>query len=92
MAGCRGSWMRSRFQTAIRIRAIIRLDDNLINYMRNSVKVVIDAYDGTTTFYVFDTDDPIIAAYRRIFPEPVQRCVHDAAGTAQTCALPRTAA
>src|SRR5450631_2338909 len=45
-----------------------RLDQNLINYMRNSVKVVIDAYDGTTTFYVFDTDDPIIAAYRRIFP------------------------
>jgi uncharacterized membrane protein (UPF0182 family) len=39
-----------------------------INYMRNSVKVVIDAYDGTTTFYVFDPEDPIIAAYRRIFP------------------------
>jgi uncharacterized membrane protein (UPF0182 family) len=45
-----------------------RLDQDLINYTRNSVKVVIDAYDGTTTFYVFDTDDPIIAAYRRIFP------------------------
>jgi uncharacterized protein len=45
-----------------------QLDSNLINYMRNSVKVVIDAYDGTTTFYVFDPDDPIIAAYRRIFP------------------------
>jgi uncharacterized membrane protein (UPF0182 family) len=45
-----------------------RLDRDLINYMRNNVKVVIDAYDGTTTFYVFDTDDPIIAAYRRIFP------------------------
>jgi uncharacterized membrane protein (UPF0182 family) len=45
-----------------------RLDSNFINYMRNSVKVVIDAYDGTTTFYVFDTEDPIIAAYRRIFP------------------------
>ena len=45
-----------------------RLDVNLINYMRNSVKVVIDAYDGTTTFYVFDTEDPIIATYRRIFP------------------------
>jgi uncharacterized membrane protein (UPF0182 family) len=44
------------------------VDRDLINYMRNSVKVVIDAYDGTTTFYVFDTDDPIIAAYRRIFP------------------------
>jgi hypothetical protein len=45
-----------------------RLENDLINYMRNSVKVVVDAYDGTTTFYVFDTDDPIIAAYRRIFP------------------------
>ena len=44
------------------------LDGNAINYMRNSVKVVIDAYDGTTTFYVFDPEDPIIATYRRIFP------------------------
>jgi uncharacterized membrane protein (UPF0182 family) len=45
-----------------------RLDRDLINYMRNSIKVVIDAYDGSTTFYVFDEEDPIIAAYRRIFP------------------------
>jgi uncharacterized membrane protein (UPF0182 family) len=45
-----------------------QLDSNPINYMRNSVKVVVDAYDGTTKFYVFDPDDPIIAAYRRIFP------------------------
>jgi uncharacterized membrane protein (UPF0182 family) len=46
-----------------------RLDNNPINYMRNSVKVVIDAYDGTTTFYVFDKEDPIIATYQRIFPD-----------------------
>jgi uncharacterized membrane protein (UPF0182 family) len=39
-----------------------------VNYMRNSVKVVVDAYDGTTTFYVFDNQDPILAAYRSIFP------------------------
>jgi uncharacterized membrane protein (UPF0182 family) len=39
-----------------------------INYIRNSVKAVVDAYDGTTTFYVFDAQDPIIAAYRGIFP------------------------
>ena len=39
-----------------------------VNYIRNSVKVVVDAYDGTTTFYVFDAADPIIAAYRRLFP------------------------
>jgi uncharacterized protein len=44
------------------------LGNTLVNYMRNSVKVVIDAYDGTTTFYVFDTQDPIIMAYRQIFP------------------------
>jgi len=45
-----------------------RLERRSINYIRNSVKVVIDAYDGTTTFYVFDTSDPIINAYRGIFP------------------------
>ena len=32
------------------------------------MKVVVDAYDGTTTFYVFDNQDPIIAAWRKIFP------------------------
>jgi uncharacterized membrane protein (UPF0182 family) len=36
--------------------------------MRNSVKVAIDAFDGTTTFYVFDNEDPIIGAWRAIFP------------------------
>jgi uncharacterized membrane protein (UPF0182 family) len=44
------------------------LGGNSVNYMRNSVKAVVDAYDGTTTFYVFDTEDPILAAYRGIFP------------------------
>jgi uncharacterized membrane protein (UPF0182 family) len=39
-----------------------------INYMRNSVKAVVDAYDGTTTLYVFDNQDPILTAYRAIFP------------------------
>lgn len=39
-----------------------------INYIRNSVKVVVDAYNGTTTFYVFDPDDPLIQTYRATFP------------------------
>jgi uncharacterized membrane protein (UPF0182 family) len=39
-----------------------------INYIRNSVKVVIDAYNGTAEFYVFDNHDPLIAAYRSTFP------------------------
>src|ERR1700731_2780846 len=44
------------------------LGDISINYMRNSVKVVVDAYNGATTLYVFDSEDPIVASYRRIFP------------------------
>jgi hypothetical protein len=45
-----------------------RVGDEPINYIRNSVKIVIDAYTGATTFYVFDANDPIIAAYQAIFP------------------------
>ena len=43
-------------------------DGNDINYIRNSVKVVINAYDGTTTFYVVDPKDPLIDAYAAAFP------------------------
>ncbi|MGB8847958.1 MAG: UPF0182 family protein, partial [Terracidiphilus sp.] len=39
-----------------------------VNYARNSVKAVVDAYDGTVTFYVFDSSDPILAAWRSIYP------------------------
>ncbi|MBA7559573.1 hypothetical protein ES708_01188 [subsurface metagenome] len=40
-----------------------------INYIRNSVKVVIDAYDGSVTFYVTDPEDALIRTYQAIFPE-----------------------
>jgi uncharacterized protein len=40
-----------------------------IDYIRNSVKVVMNAYDGTMTFYVADPNDPLIRAYAGIFPE-----------------------
>ncbi|WP_066496407.1 UPF0182 family protein [Abyssisolibacter fermentans] len=39
------------------------------NYIRNSVKVVIDAYNGTTKFYVFNEEDPIINTYKEIFSD-----------------------
>jgi uncharacterized membrane protein (UPF0182 family) len=39
-----------------------------VNYIRNSVKFVIDAYDGTTTAYLSDSNDPIAATFVRIFP------------------------
>jgi uncharacterized membrane protein (UPF0182 family) len=38
------------------------------NYLRNSVKAVVDAYDGTTTLYAFDETDPLLRAWRRAFP------------------------
>ncbi len=44
------------------------LGDSSVNYMRNSVKVVVDAYNGNVTFYVFDPADPILSAWRGIFP------------------------
>jgi uncharacterized membrane protein (UPF0182 family) len=40
-----------------------------VNYIRNSVKVVIDAYDGTIDFYVADENDPIIKTYDKIFTD-----------------------
>jgi uncharacterized membrane protein (UPF0182 family) len=39
-----------------------------INYIRNAVKVVTDAYDGTLAFYIADPDDPLIRTYAAIFP------------------------
>ncbi|RIK36454.1 MAG: UPF0182 family protein [Chloroflexi bacterium] len=42
---------------------------NGLNYIRNAVKVVTNAYDGSMSFYVADPNDPIIAAYERIFPD-----------------------
>ncbi len=39
-----------------------------LNYIRNSVKIVIDAYNGSVGFYIFDPKDPIVRTYRRIYP------------------------
>lgn len=40
-----------------------------INYIRNSLKVLINAYDGTTKFYITDTSDPLIMAYKNMYPD-----------------------
>lgn len=39
-----------------------------VNYIRNAVKVTVDAYDGTVRFYIADDDDPLIQVYSKIFP------------------------
>ena len=40
-----------------------------LNYIRNSVKVLIDSYDGTISFYITDRTDPIVMAYRNCYPD-----------------------
>lgn len=40
-----------------------------VNYVRNSVKAVVDAFNGSVTFYVFEPEDPLIRVWQRIFPE-----------------------
>lgn len=42
---------------------------NPTNYIRNSIKVVVDAYDGSTNFYIVDEDDPIAKTYQKIYPK-----------------------
>ena len=53
-------------KTLIRENATSRFE---INYIRNSVKVLVDSYDGTIKFYITDRNDPIAMAYRNIYPD-----------------------
>ncbi len=64
------AWMMDAFTVSNRYpySRAYTLEGQQVNYLRNSVKAVIDAYDGSTTFYVFDAKDPIIDAYRGLFP------------------------
>jgi uncharacterized membrane protein (UPF0182 family) len=43
-------------------------DDGTLNYIRNSVKVVVDAYNGDVSYYVVDDTDPMVNAYQKMFP------------------------
>jgi hypothetical protein len=49
------------------------LNGGKVNYIRNSVKAVVDTYDGAIKFYQADLDDPIIKTYARIFPKTFQK-------------------
>jgi uncharacterized membrane protein (UPF0182 family) len=60
-------WVQDAYTTS-RWFPYARSQPDGTNYIRNSVKVVIDAYNGTVSFYVADETDPIVATYRRIFP------------------------
>ena len=61
-------WMQDAYTTSRWFPYAQARPEGGINYIRNSVKVVIDAYNGTVSFYVADPSDPVIRTYRRIFP------------------------
>lgn len=50
----------------------IALPTDQVNYMRNSVKAVVDAYDGTVNLYEWDTEDPVLKTWEKVFPDVVQ--------------------
>jgi len=62
-------WMQDAYTTSSYFPSAQPAQDFDINYIRNSVKVVIDAYNGTINFYLVDASDPIAATYQRIFPD-----------------------
>jgi uncharacterized membrane protein (UPF0182 family) len=50
-------------------RSYDRFENKTLNYIRNSVKVTVDAYHGDVAFYMIDEEDPIVKTYSRIFPD-----------------------
>ncbi len=55
-----------------RATAIASLDNRSINYIRNSVKATVDAYDGTISLYQWDEKDPVLATWSKAFPGTVK--------------------
>ncbi len=62
-------WMFDAYTTSRYYPYSEPFDSTGINYIRNSVKVVVDAYNGDTLFYVVDEDDPLAATLQKIYPD-----------------------
>ena len=52
--------------------SVLPLQAQRVNYIRNSVKATVDAYDGSVTLYAWDEQDPVLKAWRKIFPSTVK--------------------
>ncbi len=60
-------WIQDAYTVTSRYPYATRWEGRF-NYIRNSVKAVVDAYDGSVDFYVFEPDDPLVRTYGAIFP------------------------
>ena len=67
--GGRLFWMIDGYTTSDRFPYSAPIRRQGTNYIRNSVKAVVDAYNGTVDFYMSDPEDPIVQSYQKIFPE-----------------------
>jgi uncharacterized membrane protein (UPF0182 family) len=61
-------WLQDAYTVSDSLPYSQRTRADGINYIRNSVKVAVDAYDGNPVFYISDPRDPIVQTYQRIFP------------------------
>ena len=61
-------WLQDAYTTSDSLPYSQVTQPNGINYIRNSVKIAVDAYDGNPVFYIADPTDPIVLTYQRIFP------------------------
>src|SRR5947208_4957113 len=61
-------WIQDAYTTSSYFPSAQPAQDLDLNYIRNSVKIVVDAYHGTVDFYLIDAGDPVAATYQRIFP------------------------
>lgn len=60
-------WIQDAYTTSDRYPLSPPVEEGF-NYIRNSVKIVVDAFNGTVSYYVADAEDPIITAYQRMYP------------------------
>jgi uncharacterized membrane protein (UPF0182 family) len=61
-------WVQDAYTVSDALPYSQRIAPSGINYIRNSVKIAVDAYDGTMHFYVADDRDPVVRTYRAMFP------------------------
>lgn len=61
-------WVIDAYTTSSYYPYAQRYNNSNFNYIRNSVKIVVDAYDGTVNYYIVDPEDPMIATYKKIYP------------------------
>jgi len=61
-------WLQDAYTVTDSLPYSQRRQPDGINYIRNSVKIAVDAYDGNPIFYIADPNDPIVQTYQRIFP------------------------